>query len=63
MVTIESDRACVRHAHKPKVGSETDKPIGTVIKCYSFEKYGKDNAIKKAHALHYAIILSERAQK
>ena len=64
MVTIESDRACVRHAHAQKAGSKTDKPVGTVIKCYLFSTYGRKKAIEKAHALHYAIVMSERrAQK
>jgi hypothetical protein len=43
-----------------KEGSKTDKPKGANIKCYSFAQFGKDEAIKKAYAMHTAIINSEK---
>jgi len=59
MVRVYDDRVCVLHAHAD-TGGPHDAPPGTPIKCWSFAKYGKKKAIAKAHAMHYAIILSER---
>lgn len=60
MVKIYEDRACVVHAHTQRQGSETDKPAGTPIKCYYFdEEGGKASAVKKAYAMHTAIMESE----
>lgn len=60
MVEVYSDRACVVHAHVQRQGSKTDKPAGTPIKCYSFqEEGGREQAIKKAYAMHTAIMESE----
>lgn len=58
MVKIYPDKACVVHGHPKKAGSKRDKPKGTVIKCYSFSKYGRKEAINKAHKMHYAIVKS-----
>ena len=60
MVKVYENRACVVHAHAQKEGSKTDKPAGTPIKCYYFdEEGGKANAVKKAYAMHTAIMESE----
>ena len=61
MVKIYDDRACVEHAHAMKEGSKTDKPIGTPIKCYYFSAHGKEEAIRKANKMHFAISQSEGA--
>lgn len=60
MVKVYGDRACVLHGHPKKEGSKTDKPAGSVIKCFSFSEHGKDEAIKKAYAMHSAIVNSEK---
>jgi len=62
-VKVGTKQACVVHGHPKKVGSKTDKPIGTPIKCYSFDKYGRKEAIKKAHAMHYAIQKSQEIKE
>lgn len=46
---------CVVHGHKKKKGSKRDKPKGTVIKCFKSKK--------KALAMHFAIIMSQRRRK
>jgi len=56
MVKVYEDRACVVHAHAQKPGSKRDKPPGVPIKCYSFKEYGKKGAVKKAYAMHTAIM-------
>jgi len=56
------DAWCVFHGHPKKEGSKTDKPIGSVIKCFSIDTYGEDGARKKALAMHYAIMKSQEAQ-
>lgn len=60
MVKVYDDKACVLHGHPQKPGSPTDKPEGTPIHCYSFAQYGKEKAIKKAQAMHYAIAISQK---
>lgn len=62
MIKIEPNRACVVHGHNPKKDSATDRPKGSIIKCYSFADYGRKQAIEKAHAMHYAIAKSEASQ-
>lgn len=59
MVKLFKNKICILHGHPKKSGSKTDKPPGSVIKCYSFQEYGKDNAIKKAYAMHSAIVNSQ----
>jgi hypothetical protein len=60
MIILTKTAAKVVHGHPQKPGSKTDKPEGSTIKSYSFEKYGKAQAIQKAHAMHYAIMMSEK---
>lgn len=54
---------CVLHGHPQKAGSETDKPIGSVIKCYSVKQFGEEGAKKKAESMHQAILISESEGK
>jgi len=51
MVVRRGDKWCVIHAHPKKAGSKTDKPEGSVIKCFRSKK----DAIK----MHQAILFSE----
>lgn len=51
---------CVVHGHPRKPGSKTDKPKGTIIKCYSIEKFGDAGAKKRAMAQHAAILISQQ---
>jgi hypothetical protein len=60
MIILTKTAAKVVHGHAQKPGSPTDKPKGATIKSYSFAKYGKAEAIQKAHAMHYAIMMSEK---
>jgi len=61
MVKVYSNRACVLHGHAQKAGSKTDKPKGSVIKCYYFGKDGdRELCIEKANQMHYAIMQSEK---
>jgi hypothetical protein len=50
--------ACVIHGHPKKKGSKTDKPKGSNIKCYC--KGSRKQKMKKAQAMHYAIIKSQK---
>jgi DNA adenine methylase len=50
---------CVVHGHPMKPGSKTDKPIGSIIKCFPGTSEGKARAI----AMHRAIIISEAKRK
>ena len=52
-MTVETrgGRYCVVHGHPKKKGSKTDKPKGSIIKCFK----DKD----KARKMHTAIVLSE----
>ncbi|MEX2753977.1 MAG: hypothetical protein Q6365_001195 [Candidatus Sigynarchaeota archaeon] len=52
-MTVEKrgNKWCVLHGHPQKAGSETDRPAGSVIKCF--------NTAKEAYAMHYAIVKSE----
>jgi hypothetical protein len=59
MVKITKTAAYVLHGHPKKKGSKTDKKKGAVIHKYSFSKYGKSQAIEKARAQHYAIMMSQ----
>lgn len=62
MVVKRGNSWCVVHAHPKKEGSTTDKAPGTAIECYSIAKYGNEGARKKANAMHYAIVMSERGR-
>jgi len=54
-VVKRGDKWCVIHGHPQKPGSETDKPDGSVIKCFPGTPEGK----KQAEAMHKAIIISK----
>ncbi len=56
-VEKRGSRWCVVHGHPQKSGSKRDKPVGSVIKCFS----GPD-AKQKAFAMHTAIIASQKKQ-
>ena len=47
------------HAHPRKKGSKTDKPIGTVIKCFPGTSAGR----KRANAMHQAILILQSKRK
>jgi hypothetical protein len=51
MVVSRGGKFCVVHGHAKKPGSKTDKPAGSVIKCFD----------KKADAMamHKAILISD----
>ena len=59
MIKYYPDKVCVVHGHPQKPGSARDKPKGTPIKCWSYSTWGKKEAIKKAQAMHYAIMKSQ----
>jgi len=52
MVKKRGNQWCVLHGHPKKMGSKTDKPKGSTIKCFS----NKSDAL----AMHTAIILSQK---
>ena len=55
-------RYCVVHGHPQKKESVTDKPIGSIIKCYTYNptnESSRQEALRKARALHYAITKSQ----
>jgi hypothetical protein len=61
MVEKKGNKWCVVHGHEQK-GSATDKPIGTVIKCYEFipgNMRSEQVAKLKAEEMHKAILISE----
>ena len=63
MVKKKGDRWCVVHGHPKKTGSKSDKPKGTIIKCYPFDpkvKSSEARAKKKASAMHRAILLRQK---
>lgn len=55
MVVKRGDKWCVVHAHPQKPGSKTDKPPGTVIKCFDTKQDAK--------AMHRAILISQAKRK
>lgn len=60
MVRKVNGKWCVLHGHPMKPGSKTDKPIGSIIKCFPGTEEGKEKAL----AMHAAIIISQaRAKK
>lgn len=61
MIEKRGKCVCVIHAHPKKKGSKTDKEAGTPIKCFC----GKDpkTNMKKAQAMHYAIVQSQKKKK
>ena len=66
MIVKRGNRWCVVHGHPMKKGSKTDKPKGTIIKCYSFtpgNKQSEANAKAKAKKMHQAILISESKRK
>ena len=65
MVVKKGNRWCVVHGHPQKAGSKTDKPKGSIIKCYTFDpsKEGSEaNAKLKAQKMHRAILVSQQKQ-
>lgn len=54
---------CTVHGHAKKPGSKTDKPKGSIIKCYSIAKYGDAGAKRRALDQHKAIAISQAKQK
>jgi len=48
---IEGKGYCVLHAHPQKPGSKTDKPEGSIIKCFKTKK--------EADEMHVAILISQ----
>ena len=55
MIVKKEGKWWVVHAHPQKAGSATDKPIGTIIKCFQTEK--------EANAMHNAILTSQAIKK
>lgn len=55
VVEKRGGRWCVVHGHPQKKGSKTDKPKGSVIKCFESKE--------KAMAMHRAILISQAKQK
>lgn len=55
MVKKINGQYCVVHGHPRKKGSKTDKPMGSVIKCF--------NNARDAFAMHYAIVMSQKRNK
>lgn len=65
MVIKKGNRWCVVHGHPRKTGSKTDKPKGSVIKCYRFEPGNAESeklAKRKAIKMHQAILISQQKQ-
>jgi len=56
-VEKRGDRWCVVHGHPKKAGSKTDKPEGSIIKCFS----GPD-AKSRAQAMHKAIMANNEGE-
>lgn len=46
---------CVVHGHPKKAGSKTDKPEGSIIKCFRYKE--------QAEAMHRAILASQAKEK
>jgi len=66
MIVKRGNKWCVVHGHPKKKGSKTDKPEGTVIKCYPFKLGNKQSeaaAKAKAKKMHQAILISESKKK
>lgn len=62
MVRKRGDAWCVVHGHPRKPGSKTDKPIGSVIKCFPFTPGNADSeamAKAKAERMHRAILANQ----
>ena len=55
MVVKRGNQWCVVHAHEQKEESKTDKPPGTVIKCFATKK--------EADEMHRAILASQAREK
>ena len=54
---------CTVHGSPQKPGSPTDKPKGSIIKCWSIEKYGDEGAKERALKQHQAIAISQAKAK
>ena len=62
MIAKRGNQWCVLHGHTQKKNSKTDKPAGSVIKCYPFNpnvKGSEASAKDKATKMHRAILISE----
>lgn len=55
MIEKRNGKYCVVHGHPKKPGSKTDKPEGSVIKCF--------DTLAEAEKMHKAIIISQQKQK
>ena len=55
MVVKRGNRWCVVHGSPKRPGSKTDKPRGTVIKCFTSKE--------EAQKMHTAILLSKRGRR
>lgn len=55
MVVKRGDKYCVIHSHPEKPGSKTDKPAGSIIKCFDTKE--------EAERMHMAILISQQKQK
>jgi hypothetical protein len=63
MVVKRGGRWCVMHSSPQRPGSKTDKPPGTIIKCYSIATYGDKGTRQRALAMHRAIEASKAAAR
>lgn len=55
MVIKRGNKWCVVHGSPQKAGSKTDKPKGSVIKCFDTKA--------EADAMHRAIIISKKERR
>lgn len=55
-VVRRGNKWCVVHAHPKKKGSKTDKPKGSIIKCYPGTEAGHQAALK----MHRAIMAKKK---
>jgi len=65
MVEKRGNAWCTVHSHPQKSGSTTDKPKGSIIKCYEFtpgDMASEARAHRKAQKMHIAIRISEEGQ-
>lgn len=66
MVVKKGNKWCVVHGHPQKEGSKTDKPVGSVIKCFPFEEGNEESekrAKEQALKMHRAILISQQKRK
>ena len=55
MIRKRGNKWCVLHGHPKKAGSKTDKPPGTIIKCFKTKA--------EAQAMHRAILMSQARKR